>query len=48
MVSNIAGVEIGMINDTIVINPTTEQMAISSLRLTLAGTKDSILMVEGN
>ena len=36
-----------MINDTFIINPTIEQKKASTLDLILAGTEDSILMIEG-
>ena len=47
MVKPVAGVEVGLIEDEIVVNPTKEQMANSTLQMTLAGTKDGILMIEG-
>ena len=43
----IAGVEVGLIDGSIVVNPTKQQMANSTLQLTMAGTKDGILMIEG-
>lgn len=43
----IAGVEVGIIDNEIVINPTKEQAANSTLQLTMAGTKEGILMIEG-
>ena len=42
-----AGVEVGLVNGTLVVNPTKEEMANSTLQLTVAGTKDGILMIEG-
>ncbi|HCM88361.1 MULTISPECIES: polyribonucleotide nucleotidyltransferase [Vagococcus] len=42
----IAGVEVGRINGEYVINPTIEQMELSDIELTVAGTKDAINMVE--
>lgn len=43
----IAGVEVGMIGDELIVNPTKDQMKNSTLQLTIAGTKDGILMIEG-
>lgn len=43
----IAGVKIGLINGEFIINPTVEQDEVSELNMTVAGTKDAILMVEG-
>lgn len=43
----IAGVEVGIIDNQIKVNPTKEEMKQSILKLTLAGTKDGILMIEG-
>lgn len=42
----IGGVKVGKINDRLIINPTVAQMEKSSLQLTVAGTKDAIMMVE--
>ncbi len=42
----IAGVRVGYIDDAFVINPTEEQRKRSSLRLTVAGTEDAVMMVE--
>ncbi|TQR07274.1 polyribonucleotide nucleotidyltransferase [Psychrobacillus soli] len=42
----IAGVQVGLIGDEFIINPTVEQMEKSTLDLTVAGTKDAINMVE--
>ncbi|WP_144509212.1 polyribonucleotide nucleotidyltransferase [Bacillus sp. FJAT-22090] len=42
----IAGVQVGLIEDEFIINPTVEQMEKSTLDLTVAGTKDAINMVE--
>ena len=41
-----AAVNIGLVNDEIIINPTEEQRKISDLNLTLAGTSDKIAMIE--
>lgn len=43
----VAGVEVGLIDNEIVVNPTKQQQANSTLQLTIAGTKDGILMIEG-
>lgn len=42
----IAGVKVGRVNGEFVINPTTEQMELSDIDLTVAGTKHAINMVE--
>lgn len=42
----IAGVRVGRINDQFVINPTEAQRAESTLNLTVAGSKDAVMMVE--
>lgn len=42
----IAGVRVGYIDGAFVINPTEEQRKRSSLRLTVAGTEDAVMMVE--
>lgn len=43
----LAAVQIGLIKDTFVINPTIKEKKASILDLILAGTEDSILMIEG-
>lgn len=43
----LAAVQIGLIENTFIINPTIEQKKASTLDLILAGTEDSILMIEG-
>ena len=43
----VAGVEIGLIDDAFVVNPSNEQMAKSDLKLTVAGTESAVLMIEG-
>lgn len=43
----VAAVRIGRIKDTWVLNPTFQQLEYSDLDITVAGTKDAILMVEG-
>ncbi|HSH31850.1 MAG TPA: polyribonucleotide nucleotidyltransferase [Candidatus Saccharimonadales bacterium] len=42
----VAGVRIGLVDGKLVAFPTTAQMATSQLDLTVAGTKDAIMMVE--
>ena len=42
----IAGVIVGRVDGQFVINPTVEQLAVSDIDLTVAGTKDAINMVE--
>jgi len=43
----IAAVRVGMIDDQLVLMPTREQMETSKLDLIVAGTKTSVLMIEG-
>lgn len=47
LIKPIAGVRVGYINGTFIINPTYEEMQTSSLDLLLAGTEEAILMIEG-
>jgi len=42
----IAGVIVGLVDGKLVCNPTAEELALSDLELTVAGTKDAINMVE--
>lgn len=42
----IAGVKVGRVNGQFVINPTMEQLEVSDIDLTVAGTKEAINMVE--
>lgn len=42
----IAGVKVGRVNGEFVINPTAEQLEVSDIDLTVAGTKEAINMVE--
>lgn len=44
----IAGVKVGRINGKFVINPTPEELEVSELDLTVAGTKEAINMVESS
>ena len=41
-----ATVRVGRVDDHLVINPTTQQMALSTLDLVVSGTKDAVTMVE--
>lgn len=43
----IAGVRVGRIDGQFVINPTQEQLKVSTLNITVAGSETAILMVEG-
>ncbi len=43
----IAGVRVGRVNGEYVINPTQEQLAASSMNITVAGSEEAIMMVEG-
>lgn len=47
MTKPIAGVEVGLVDGELVVNPLKSQMENSTLHLTIAGTKDGILMIEG-
>ena len=47
MAKPVAGVEIGLVDGVLTVNPTKAEMALSTLQLTVAGTKDGILMIEG-
>lgn len=42
----VAGVRVGLIDDKLVAFPSAEQLQVSKLDLTVAGTKDAIMMVE--
>jgi polyribonucleotide nucleotidyltransferase len=42
----IAGIAVGLVDGEIVLNPTLEQRAKTDLNLTVAGTKDKIVMIE--
>ncbi|MGB9866905.1 MAG: polyribonucleotide nucleotidyltransferase [Bacillota bacterium] len=42
----IGAVEVGLVDGKLVVNPTQEQAAKSQLKLTVAGTKNAVLMVE--
>ena len=47
LIKPVAGVRVGMIEGSFVINPTIEEQKKSKLDLMLAGTHDAILMIEG-
>eukprot|EP00252_Welwitschia_mirabilis_P003848 TRINITY_DN13922_c0_g1_i1.p1 TRINITY_DN13922_c0_g1~~TRINITY_DN13922_c0_g1_i1.p1 ORF type:complete len:929 (-),score=199.69 TRINITY_DN13922_c0_g1_i1:341-3127(-) len=47
MTKPVAGVRIGLIDDQFLVNPTVQQMESSKLDLVMAGTSESILMIEG-
>lgn len=42
----VAGVNVGLVDGNFIINPTLEQQSRSSLDLTVAGTKEAVMMVE--
>jgi polyribonucleotide nucleotidyltransferase len=44
---SIAGVRVGRVDGKFVINPTQEQLKVSTLNITVAGSETAILMVEG-
>jgi polyribonucleotide nucleotidyltransferase len=44
----IAGVVVGMVDGQLVINPTVEETRKSDMHITVAGTRDAIMMVEGS
>jgi polyribonucleotide nucleotidyltransferase len=43
----LAGVKVGRVDGTIVINPTTDDLTKSDLELVVAGNRDGVMMVEG-
>ncbi|MEZ5314873.1 MAG: polyribonucleotide nucleotidyltransferase [Chlamydiales bacterium] len=47
LIKPVAGVRVGMVDNEYIINPTNNEMKSSVLDLILAGTEDSILMIEG-
>ena len=47
LIKPVAGVQVGLIGERLVINPTLQEMEKSRLDLMLAGTEDAILMIEG-
>ncbi|MDE1549584.1 polyribonucleotide nucleotidyltransferase [Jeotgalibaca caeni] len=44
----VAGVNVGRVNGELILNPTPEQLEVSDIELTVAGTKDAINMVESS
>ncbi|NGX39394.1 MAG: Polyribonucleotide nucleotidyltransferase [Chlamydiae bacterium] len=47
LIKPVAGVQVGMVKGEYIVNPTVQEMEESELDLTLAGTEDAILMIEG-
>lgn len=47
LVKPIAAVRVGYIQNKFIVNPSVEQLKVSTLDLMLAGTEDAILMIEG-
>ncbi|WP_348662999.1 polyribonucleotide nucleotidyltransferase [Chlamydia vaughanii] len=47
-ISIVAGVRVGLVNGSWVVNPTKAEMEVSSMELVLAGTENAILMIEGH
>lgn len=47
LIKPIGAVQVGLIGERFVVNPTVQEMEKSSLDLILAGTEDAILMIEG-
>jgi polyribonucleotide nucleotidyltransferase len=43
----VAAVNVGYVNEQFILNPTLEQMEHSKLQMTVAGTMDGVLMIEG-
>ncbi|MGW8160865.1 MAG: polyribonucleotide nucleotidyltransferase [Desulfobulbales bacterium] len=43
----IAGVRVGYIDGQYVVNPTKDQLSVSSMEIVVAGTRDAVVMVEG-
>lgn len=43
----VAAARVGLIDGELVVNPTRDELAISDLDITVAGTRDAILMIEG-
>ncbi|SFL14080.1 polyribonucleotide nucleotidyltransferase [Halanaerobium salsuginis] len=44
----IGGVKVGLVDDELIVNPNAEQIEKSDLELTIAGSKDAIMMVEAS
>ncbi|NGX38403.1 MAG: Polyribonucleotide nucleotidyltransferase [Chlamydiae bacterium] len=47
LIKPVAGVQVGLIGERFVVNPTLQEMEKSRLDLLIAGTEDAILMIEG-
>lgn len=47
LIKPVAGVQMGLIDGRLIVNPTLKEMELSRLDLLLAGTEDAILMIEG-
>lgn len=47
LAKSVAAVEVGYVDEQFLLNPTKEDMEKSRLHLTMAGTKDAVLMIEG-
>ena len=47
MIKPVAGVEVAWVDGGFIVNPTNAEKKLSPLQLTVAGTKDGILMIEG-
>lgn len=47
MLKPVAGVEVALVNGSFIVCPTNKEKAASPLQLTVAGTRDGILMIEG-
>lgn len=47
LIKPVAAVQVGLIDNRFIINPTIEESKLSKLDLMLAGTEDAILMIEG-
>ncbi len=43
----IAGVRVGYVDDQYVVNPTKDQLEVSTMEIVVAGTRDAVVMVEG-
>jgi polyribonucleotide nucleotidyltransferase len=48
LLNPIAAVEVGLVGDKFIINPTKDEMQQSKLKMIVAGTKSAILMIEGS
>jgi polyribonucleotide nucleotidyltransferase len=48
LIKPVAGVRVGMVDGTLIVNPSAEQQKVATLDLVLAGTEDAVLMIEGS